>query len=73
VELGKPQVPALAARLTDPNPLVRAQIVTALGFIGGPEAAAALKGASGEADPDVRQAINVAQLRLTRPRPLLGE
>jgi len=45
---------------------VRGQIATALGFIGGPEAVAALKGASGESDPDVRQRIDVAQLRLTR-------
>ena len=66
VELGQPHVAAVAARLSDPNPLVRAQIVTALGFIGGPEAVAALKGASGESDPDVRKSISAAQLRLTR-------
>jgi len=68
VELGQAHVGAIAARLSDPNPFVRAQIATALGFIGGPEAVAALKGASGESDPDVRQRIGVAQLRLTRPR-----
>ena len=68
VELGQPHVEAVAARLSDPNPIVRAQIAIALGFIGGPEAAAALKGASGESDPDVRQRIGVAQLRLTRTR-----
>ncbi len=67
VELGQPRVAAVAARLSDPNPLVREQIATALGFIGGPEAAEALKGASGEADPQVRHAIEVAQMRLTRP------
>jgi HEAT repeat protein len=66
VELGQPQVAAVAARLSDPNPVVRGQIATALGFIGGPEAAAALKSASGESDPDVRHRIEVAQLRLTR-------
>jgi len=66
VELGQPRVAAVAARLSDPNPLVREQIATALGFIGGPEAAEALKGASGEADPQVRHAIEVAQMRLTR-------
>jgi len=66
VELGRPHVAAVAARLRDPNPAVRGQIATALGFIGGPEAAAALKGASGESDPDVQQRINFAQLRLTR-------
>ena len=66
VELGQPHVAAVAARLSDPNPVVRGQIATALGFIGGPEAAAALKGAGGESDPNVRHAIDVAQLRLTR-------
>jgi HEAT repeat protein len=66
VELGQPHVAAVAARLRDPNPFVRGQIATALGFIGGPEAVAALKGASGESDPDVRHRIEVAQLRLTR-------
>jgi len=45
---------------------VRGQIATALGFIGGPEAVAALKAASGDSDPDVRQRIETAQLRLTR-------
>jgi HEAT repeat protein len=66
VELGRPIVAAVAARLTDPDPFVRGQIATALGFIGGPEAVAALKGASGESDPDVRQRIETAQLRLMR-------
>ena len=68
VELGRPHVAAVAARLSDPNPFVRGQIATALGFIGGPAAVAALKGASGESDPDVRHRIEVAQLRLTRTR-----
>ena len=66
VELGQPHAAAVAARLSDPNPFVRGQIATALGFIGGPEAVAALKSASGESDPDVRKRISFAQLRLTR-------
>ena len=66
VELGQPHVEAVAARLGDPDPLVRGQIATALGFIGGPKALEALQGASGESDPDVRQRISFAQLRLTR-------
>ncbi len=66
VELGQPHVKAVAARLSDSNPLVRGQVATALGFIGGPEAVAALNGASGESDPDVRQRIGAAHLRLTR-------
>jgi HEAT repeat protein len=68
VELGQPGVEVVAARLKDPDPFVRGQIATALGFIGGPKAADALKGASGESDPDVRQRIGVAQLRLTRTK-----
>ncbi len=66
VELGQPHVAAVAARLSDPNPFVRGQIATALGFIGGPEAVAALNGMSAESDPDVRKSISGAQLRLTR-------
>jgi HEAT repeat protein len=66
VELGRPHVAAIAARLSHPNPVVREQIAVALGFIGGPEAAAALKGASGESDLDVRHAIDVAQARISR-------
>ncbi len=66
VELGQPHVAAAAARISDPNPLVRAQIVTALGFIGGAEAVAALNGVSAESDPDVRKSISAAQLRLNR-------
>jgi HEAT repeat protein len=68
VELGQPHVKAVAARLSDPDPSVRGQIATALGFIGGPEAADALTRASGESDPDVRQRIGVAQLRLARTK-----
>jgi HEAT repeat protein len=68
VELGRPHVAAIADRLNDPNPLVRGQIATALGFIGGPEAVSALKGASGESDPDVAKRISFAQLRLTRTK-----
>jgi HEAT repeat protein len=66
VELGRPHVAAVAARLSDTNPVVREQIAIALGFIGGPEAAAALKGASTESDPNVRHALDVAQVRITR-------
>ncbi len=66
VELGQPHVVPIAARLSDPNPIVREQIAVALGFIGGPEAAAALKGATAESDADVQHAIEMAQLRLAR-------
>ena len=67
VEIGEKHVEAVAARLSDPNPVVRGQIATALGFIGGPEAAEALNRANSEPDPEVRQRIGVAQLRLKRP------
>ena len=65
VELGRPHVAAIAARLGDANPVVREQIAIALGFIGGPEAAAALNGASAESDPNVRHALDVAQIRIS--------
>jgi HEAT repeat protein len=66
IDLGRPQVPAIAARLSDPNPVVREQIAIALGFIGGPEAVGALKGASREAEPAVRNAIDIASVRGSR-------
>jgi HEAT repeat protein len=68
VALGRPHVAAIAARLGDADPFVRGQIATALGFIGGAEAAAALKGAGAESDPNVGKTINFAQLRLTRTK-----
>jgi len=67
VELGQQNVDAVAARFSDTNASVRGQIATALGFIGGPKAVEALKRASNESDPDVRQRISAAQLRLMRP------
>jgi len=66
VALGQPRAAAVIARLGDTNPVVREQIAIAIGFIGGPEAAAALKAATGESDPDVRHAIDVAQFRVAR-------
>ena len=72
VELGQPHVDAVAARLSEPTPLVRGQVATALGFIGGPKAVEALTRASGETDPDVRQRISVAQFRLARARAVPG-
>ncbi len=66
VELGRPQAAAVAARLNDSNPLVRQQVAVALGFIGGPEEATALSRASVETEPAVRNAIDVAQLRIAR-------
>ena len=68
VEIGAPQVDAVAARLSEPTPLVRGQVATALGFIGGPKALEALQRASGESDPDVKQRISVAQFRLERTK-----
>jgi HEAT repeat protein len=66
VELGSAYAPAIAARMSDPNPVVREQIAIILGFVGGPEATAALKAASAESDASVRRAIDVAQFRLTK-------
>jgi HEAT repeat protein len=67
IDLGRPQTAAVAAHLKDANPVVREQVAIALGFIGGPEAAAALKAVSGDADANVRNAIEVALFRANRP------
>jgi HEAT repeat protein len=66
IDLGQPHVSAIAARLNDPNPAVREQVAIALGFIGGPDAVAALKGANREGEPAVRNAIDVAVVRSER-------
>jgi epoxyqueuosine reductase len=54
-------VPALVRCLEDPSPLVRGHAAWALGKIGTPEAKAALRGAlEGEADPEVREEVELA-------------
>jgi HEAT repeat protein len=57
VDLGRPRAAAVAARLNDPNPVVREQIAIALGFIGGPEAVAALTGARDCPQRDRRRTV----------------
>jgi HEAT repeat protein len=64
VELGQSAAAAMASRLSHQDPLVRQQLVIALGFAGGPEATAALQSAASDASPEVRHAAEVAQLRL---------
>jgi HEAT repeat protein len=64
VELGSAHTAEIAARLRDPNPVVREQIAIVLGFIGGQEAAAALNAAASDESADVETAVSVAQLRI---------
>ncbi|NCO40969.1 MAG: tRNA epoxyqueuosine(34) reductase QueG [Armatimonadetes bacterium CG_4_10_14_3_um_filter_66_18] len=54
-------VPALAAALTDDEPLVRKHVAWALGRLGGEEATGALRGRmAAEPDPDVREELALA-------------
>ena len=64
VELGTRHAAELQTRLRDPDPLVRQHVAIALGFVGGPEADAALAAAANDANPLVRNAVQVAQLRI---------
>jgi HEAT repeat protein len=69
IELGGNNTALLTARLRDQDALVRQHVATALGFVGGPEASAALAAADTDASIDVRNAIQIAQLRIRRGRP----
>jgi HEAT repeat protein len=53
VELGRPQVKALAARLSEPDTPIRGRLVQVLGLIGGPDALAALDPSTRDPDPAV--------------------
>ena len=69
VEIGPAHAVDLAARLRDQDPVVRRHIAIALGFVGGPDASAALTAAASDTNADVRSAIEVAQLRLRGNKP----
>ena len=66
-------IPALAAVLSDPEPLVRGHAAWALGRIGGPEARRALSVALGaETDADVSEEIRLAMDEIDRGRDSSG-
>ena len=69
VEIGPAHAVDLAARLRDQDPVVRQHVAIALGFVGGPDASSALAAASTDTNADVRNAIEVAQLRLRNEKP----
>ena len=69
VEIGPAHAVDLAARLRDQDPVVRQHVAVALGFVGGPDASAALTAAATDTNADVRNAIQVAQLRLRGDKP----
>jgi HEAT repeat protein len=69
VEIGPSHAVDLAARLRDQDAVVRQHVAIALGFVGGPDAAAALTAAAADTNADVRNAVEVAQLRLRGGKP----
>jgi HEAT repeat protein len=69
VEAGPAHAVDLGTRLRDQNPVVRQHVAIALGFIGGPDAVAALDAAATDTSADVRNAVQVAQLRIRGARP----
>ena len=69
VEVGRTHAVDLAERLRDQNPVVRQYVAIALGFVGGPDATAALTAASTDTNADVRNAVEVAQLRVRGGKP----
>jgi HEAT repeat protein len=69
VEIGPAHAVDLAARLRDQEPVVRQHIAIALGFVGGPDASSALTAAATDTNADVRNAVQVAQLRLRGDKP----
>jgi HEAT repeat protein len=64
VELAPVHAAELQTRLRDPDPVVRQHVAVALGFLGGPETSQALAAAATDTNPLVRNAVQVAQLRL---------
>ena len=69
VEMGSGRAADLAARMRDQDPIVRQHVAIALGFAGGPDAAAALTPAATDTNADVRNAVQIAQLRLRGGKP----
>jgi HEAT repeat protein len=64
VELAPAHAAELQTRLRDPDPVVRQHVAIALGFLGGPETSQALAAAATDTNPLVRNAVQIAQLRI---------
>jgi HEAT repeat protein len=68
VEMGRAQPDALLPYLSDRDPVVRARVAIATGFVGGPQAEAQLSPLTQDGDPTVRRAADVALLRIRAAR-----
>lgn len=64
VELGHAQPQVLLPHLQDPSPIVREQVVIAVGLVGGAGAEAALTPLTSDPDPTVHRAAEMAVMRL---------
>ena len=64
LELGDAQPGVLLPHLQDPLPAVRERVAMVVGFVGGPNAEAALTTLSRDGDPAVRRAAEMALLRM---------
>ena len=68
VELGIAQPPVLLPYLRHTDPIVRERVATALGFVGGAGAEAALSQLTSEGDPSVRRAAETSLIRIRASR-----
>ena len=64
LELGHEQPGVLLSHLQDPTPAVRERVAMVVGFVGGPNAEAALNNLTRDGDPAVRRAAEMAVLRM---------
>jgi HEAT repeat protein len=68
VELGIARPPVLLPYLRHADPIVRARVATAVGFVGGADAEAALSQLTTESDPSVRRAAETSLVRIRASR-----
>jgi HEAT repeat protein len=64
VELGLAQPAALVPYLKHTDPILRERVATAMGFVGGADAEAALSNLTSDGDPAVRRAVEASLVRI---------
>ena len=64
VELGTAQPAALLPYLKHTDPILRERVATAVGFVGGADAEAALSNMTSDGDPSVRRAVEASLVRI---------
>jgi HEAT repeat protein len=64
VELGMAQPAALLPYLKHTDPILRERVATAVGFVGGADAEAALANMTSDGDPSVRRAVEASLVRI---------